>query len=114
MHPGFEFEQRIQRQNARYGGQDQRHKQTVNRGDRAKENNPENAEQGNEGKKQRERQVHRFPDGIYNRNGGAVSPGFGSRARTQARVSRQSPISFSPSARVCSNKRTRWRVCSNS
>src|SRR6476660_9953258 len=28
--------------------------------------------------------------------------------------SRQFPISFKPSARVCSNKRTRWRECSNS
>src|SRR5215472_16420769 len=92
MPPGFEFEQRIQRQNARYGGQDQRHKQTVNRGDRAKENNPENAEQGNEGKKQRERQVDRYPAGIYSRNGGAVSPEFGNRPglRRGCRASRRS------------------------
>jgi hypothetical protein len=32
----------------------------------------------------------------------------------QAQVSRQSEISFKPSARVCSKSRTRWRECSNS
>ena len=31
-----------------------------------------------------------------------------------AQVSRQSAISFSPSTRVCSKRRTRWRLCSNS
>src|SRR5579863_7963151 len=34
--------------------------------------------------------------------------------RNHAHWSRQSPISFRPSRRLCSNSRTRWRVCSNS